>query len=241
MWISVAIGLLLIAAAFFASSFWWVFIAPLPVLAICQSVALTSDARNAERFFGFTDLAYYLIIGAVIGLGTQYLPELDRVFQQDAELTFAQADAELPTAKASAQVASEDRQQATLTLETIPTDIIGDCTARQLTAEIERSIEIDRQPDRLGLMLPDYPPGCEIPLSIVDSAARATGEAIATNKRVRELSEVVERGPNASVKSSDLFSPDTLEWLLFKLFPALVLCGVMLKIGKATLSIRKSI
>lgn len=238
--ISFAIAVLLITAAFLASTFWWVFALPLPVLLVCQMVALGADLRTAERFFGFTDMAYYLIIGAVIGLGTRYLPELDRVIQEDAELTFAQAEAALPDAQEAARVASEARGEATSSLESIPHDVLGECFARQLTAQIQQSVDIDPQPERPGLMLPDYPPGCEIPLSVADLAARTTGEAMVATNRVRDLNEIVERGPTPSVTSSDFFSADELAWLLFRLFPALVLCGVMLKVGKTSLSIRKS-
>jgi|AACY02.3.fsa_nt_gi hypothetical protein len=238
--ITIAISALLLISAYFASTFWWVFIVPLPVLLICQWVAQSAAVKDAERFFGFTDLAYYLIVGAVIGLGAQYLSEIDRILQQDAEITFAQASAELPEAREEAQAASQLRRETSTSLENIPPEVIGDCVAQQMTADLMDSIEVDPQRERDGLLLADYPPGCELPLSVVDAAARATSEAISANNRVRDLSEIVERGPNADVASSDLISPEGLEWILFRLFPALVLCGVMLKVGKTTLSIRKS-
>lgn len=239
-YITMAIAVLLLISTYLASTFWWVFAAPLPVLLICQWVAQTADVKSAEKFFGFTDLAYYLIVGAVIGLGTQYLSELDRILQEDAEITFAQAEAELPEARETARTASQLRQETSLSLQNIPPEVLGDCIARQFTADLMESIEINPQRESDGLLLADYPPGCELPLSVVDVATRATGEAITANNRARELSEIVERGPNAVVKSSDLINPEDLEWLLFRLFPALVLCGVMLKVGKTTLSIRKS-
>lgn len=238
---SMAIAILLLIAAYFASTFWWVFAAPLPVLILCQWVALNADVKNAERFFGFTDMVYYLLIGAVVGVGTRYLPELDRVIREDAERTFAQAEAALPNAQEAARQASEARQEASSSLDNVPHEVIGECFALQLSAQIEGSIGIDPQPDMPGLLLPGYPPGCEVTLAVIDVSTRATGQAIAANKRVQDLREVVERGPNATADSSDFFTAEDLEWYLFRLFPALVLCGVMLKVGKTTLSIRKSV
>lgn len=238
--ITVAIASFLAISAFFASTFWWVFAAPLPVLFMCQSVAQNADVKSAEKFFGYTDLAYYLIVGAVIGLGSQYLSELDRILQQDAKITFAQAEAEFPDAMVAAQEASTLHRETTTSLESIPPALLGECVALQLSADVMTSVDIDPHPARDGLLMADYPPGCELPLSVLDAATLAMGDAIATNNRMRDLGEIVQRGPKSVIASSDLISPEKLQWLLFRLFPALVLCGVMLKVGKTTLAIRKS-
>jgi hypothetical protein len=238
--ISAIIILLLLSAAYISSTFYWVFLAPIPVLIVCQFVALSREVKSAERFFGFTDIAYYLIIGAVIGLGTRYLPELDRIFQEDAEITYSQAEIKIPEARSLAATARTESDKATRSLETIPPDVISECMARQMAETLAASVEIDPQRERIGSLQSNFPAGCEIPLSILDLATRAAGEAIRTNQRVTELNKVIERGPNPEIRSSDIIRSATLEWLLLRLFPALILCGVMLKIGKATLSIRKS-
>lgn len=237
--ISLVLFLVLITAAWYSSTFYWVFLVPLLVSVACQCVALWCKIPFAEKFFSFSDMAYYLIIGAVIGLGTRYLPELDTLFQNDAELSYDQAVAQFSDAQIDAQAATELQNETASSLATLPSEIVGECIFRQITENVLKPREIGSRSDRLDLRLPDYPPGCDITLAIVDIAMRATGEAIAANKRRTEISEIIKRGPNPSIRSSDFLSPKWLEWILLKLFPTLVLSGVMFKVGKTTLSIRK--
>lgn len=222
-----------------APSFAMVFAAPALVLAVVQWTAFHADSLAADRFFAWSDLAYYVMVGAVIGAGSILIPELDKIFALDAEITYSEAVEQLPQAREEAVDAATVNREFSESVSRIPDEVLGDCMARQAAEDLTRSFDTDAWQEDAILLVPDAPPGCEMPFAVLDGAARAWGEAAQTMNRVRRLGEVVDHGPAPRWVASDFFSAATVEFLLLKLFPTLILCGVMLKVGKTTLAIRK--
>lgn len=233
---AITIVLFISAISYYSASFIWVLVAPIPVLLLCFYIIFSQEDKVATRFFGFTDLAYYLIIGAVIGLGTRYLPELDDIMRKQAELTYTQAKSALPAAENAEIEAKKRHQSASSNLETISPQESTNCLARQLEARAMRRMEVDPQPHTFSIF-PDYPPGCEFTLSAKDHESRAHSAYINSLQNLTEINRIIRTGPG---EARVLIGKNQRKWILLKLFPILILCGVTLKVGKTILSIRKA-
>ncbi|WP_188848575.1 hypothetical protein [Aureimonas glaciei] len=237
--ISVVLLAVLSWMAAVASSFAAVFLAPIPVLLLVQSVALLGPFRFAERFFAVSDVLYYVLIGAVLGLGVRALPELDRLLQRDAMMTYAQAMAGLDQARAAATAARARRNAADAAKATLDPAAIGACEIRLRLEQADRAGRVADDPARTPDPLLSAPVGCETTLALVEAATVAEWDDRDAAVRLAALEARLERGQKPEVAAADLLSPELAETLLSTYFPAALLCGVMLKVGKTTLAMRK--
>lgn len=72
----------------------------------------------------------------------------------------------------------------------------------------------------------------------LDSWVRSSHDVRVLGAEKAKLEETVSAGPETS-GGSQVLTKETIFWLLYKLFPALLLCGVSLKLGKTTNAILK--
>lgn len=238
-WISLGLFGLLSLLAAVTSSYSLVFLAPIPVLILTQGVALLCPSRFAERVFAVTDMVYYILIGAALGLGARALPELDTLLQRDAVLTYADAMTQIDPARTAATAAKARRDAANTAMATLDPAAIGECLMRQQLESAERASRASADPASAPDPLWSYPAGCEMTLSLLEAATVAEGDAREAEASQAALEARLKRGPKPAVAAADILSPDLAEALLLKYFPAVLLCGVMLKVGKTTLAMRK--
>jgi hypothetical protein len=222
-----------------APTFGFVFTAPAILLLLVQLIAFRCESTIADQFFAWTDLFYYITVGAVIGVGSIFLPQIDEVFSLDAEITYDNAKKQLPEAEKIAKNAAIVHQDFNKSLDNFSDKEIGDCVARQLAESASESFELYDRDDEISLLGSKAPPGCEFQILLLEGTARAWGEALVTENRVTDLREVVNREGLPLWTSEQFISPRTIQFLMLKLFPTLLLCGVILKVGKTTLAIRK--
>lgn len=228
-----------VTAWIIAPTFGFVFTAPAILLLLVQIIAFRCESAIADRFFAWTDLFYYITVGAVIGVGSIFLPQIDEIFSLDAEITYSEAKRHLPEAERSAENAALVHKDFNKSFRNFSDEEIGDCVAKQIAESVRRSVKLDDTNENIYLFGPQTPPGCESQILLLEGTARAWGEALVTADRVTKLRKVVSRGGSPLWTSEQLISPLTIQFLMLKLFPTLILCGVILKVGKTTLAIRK--
>jgi hypothetical protein len=237
--ISVVLFAVLSALALVTSSYSLVFLAPVPVLLLVQGVALLSPFRFAERFFAVTDMLYYVLIGAVLGLGARALPELDTLLQHDAAVTYAEAVAEIDPARTAATAAKARRAAADTAMAKLDQAAIGECLMRLQLEQAEKASRAAEDPARAPDPLRSAPAGCEMTLAVLEAATVAEASDRKASARQAALEARLRQGPKPAVTAADILAPDLAQELLLTYFPATLLCGVMLKVGKTTLAMRK--
>lgn len=236
---TVVLVLMLGWAALSLASFAWVFLIPAGLLVIVQALALLLPHGTPEestfktRLFLAGDFAYYIVLGAVVTMLGSYLPALERILSHDARVTYEAAVETEPELRADHAEASAAYRDSSRSLDGIDPQILGECMIRFQTERF------DADTDDEAIALMPYPRGCEIPLSVADVATRDAGAFLSTGRDLEAAERVIAEGPEPRSIQARLPAEDTLFLLLYKVFPSLLLCGVVLKLGKTTAAILK--
>jgi hypothetical protein len=237
---TLALVLMLAWAAYALAAFAWVFLIPAGLLVVVQVLAVALPDAPAEkgrfktRLFLGGDFVYYIGLGAVVTTLGSYLPALDRILSHDARLTYEAALRAEPEIRQAHEAASEAYRRSSRSLEDLDPGLLGNCMMQFQLQQFE-----PERGEGAGIELMPYPPGCEIPLAIADGATRDAGAFLSTGRDLEAAERAIAAGPRPESVEASLPSEETLFLLLYKVFPCLLLCGVMLKLGKTTAAILK--
>jgi len=231
--ITVLIGVVVISAGMVALAliypvFWMVFIVPCLFFIPLQLFAL-SRWRHKEAVFKCTDYGYYLLIGAVVSLGSRYLDQREMItqYEKGAEASRLHGqvywlDIELPRLR-------QKLTSAKIAAENLDPDFAAQCL-KERASKIMQRLPIDAPPSPLtaycnGYYFPTLAETVELPTNIADLEQKRETYA-------QELTALQSNQSNGDL-SSAARRPHEQD-LMFIWFPMLLLIGVTLKLGKTT-------
>lgn len=216
-------SLLLLSRAY--ESFAWIFWVPGALLILVQIVA-TSSLEQKDKLFAVTDYVYYIGVGAVLGVGSHFLSGLDEASEYYQSKAYADAVAELPLITSNLIVARQRKDESIRAVSLLDPELAQRCLGKQLSRQNDTA-----RPVSLGGR--NVPEGCETTVAVMDALVLSSKLVDDLAARKSKLERIIRRTESEGGQVP-LLPKDIVLLLLYQVFPAVLLCGVALKIGKTT-------
>lgn len=222
-----AISAGLLTATWFFPVFWMVFVVPCISLIAFQWVAL-SGWRHKEVLFKYTDYAYYLLIGTIVGLGSRYLDqrELIEQFEKGVEATNLERNLERLDAELSRL---RDRLKSAKPTSDETNTLFAAMCIRERALKQDIAPRPQDSPGILSGACDDYFSSLIEAAGLPDRIAAVEREHQTTRQQLTNI-RVQERDDQSSSAATSLRAYE----VMFIWFPTLLLFGVTLKLGKTT-------
>ena len=231
--LALALGLAFSSPSLWLPNLWLSFVVPGIVLGALQIVALGNWGRK-ETFFKFTDYIYYLLLGAVVAIGSTVVLRVDEARLVDAqvelrslETAIASADQDLPRMRTEQEALQRN-------LKTADKDFVATCRAQQMLSRLKPNDKRGVETPRIDLCFGYFALEGRA-LQLPSEIARLQDSRSKAQARLEELQRQYPSdatGVKVSAEAQNAQREFEVRWLTL-----LALLGAAIKLGKTTCSL----